>query len=423
MTLILNVVALGALCVPVWQLSKLNVSRLLAPPLPLLEVPRATRRPDPLPDIYYVILDRYASRDTLARRYGLDNQPFYDFLRSRGFYVAEASSANYPKTALSLASSLNMSYLDDLERTFGRDQRDWQPIYDYMAKNRLVEFLHQQGYTYVHLGSWWWPTRVGRRAERNIEPWCFPASFYLLLNRTMLAPFVETGLISALDFNYRHWRQTHIGFDELHKLLRQPGPKFVFAHFLGPHEPFVLRPDGTLLAGREAKRLTWKESYWFQLLGLNRLIERWVDQALAESAVPPVIVLQSDEGPYPADYRTPGRRQDWRQASLQDLREKSGILYAVYLPDRTYQHFNPQITPVNTFRVILDQYFGTHLGRLPDRVFIFESEMRPLAFIEITRQIWDQPPLAQRHTGLGTGGTGFRFAEGPFLINTLPTEP
>ncbi len=391
-TIILNVVALGALSVPIWQLSKLNVSRLLSPPLPPLEIPQATRKPEPLPDIYYVIFDRYASRDTLARVHGLDNQPFYDFLLSRGFYVADASQANYPNTGISLASSLNMAYLDDLERTFGRDRQDWQPIFDRIVENRLVKFLRQQGYTYIHLGSWWWPTRVGRDAARNIEPWRFPASFYDLLQQTMLDPFVETVLFPELGFNYLHWRQIDRGFHELHKLVGQPGPKFVFAHFLAPHWPFVLRADGTPLDSAEAMHHSWEENYRNQVLGLNRLIEQLVDRILTESKIPPVIVLQSDEGPYPAAYLLTGSKRDWRQATVPELRQKSGILHAVYLPDRAYQRFYQQITPVNTFRVLFDQYFGTNLGLLPDRVFMFENEIRPLSFIEITQQVWDHPP-------------------------------
>ncbi|MCL6566028.1 MAG: hypothetical protein K6U09_06360 [Acidobacteriia bacterium] len=400
-TIVLNVVALGALSIPVWQLTKQNVSRLLAPPLPPLEIPQATRRPEPLPDVYYVIFDRYASRDTLARVYGLDNQPFYDFLLSRGFFVADASRANYPNTGISLASSLNMAYLDDLERTFGRDRQDWQPFFDRIGENRLATFLRQQGYTYIHLGSWWWPTRVGREAARNIAPWRLPASFYDLLQQTMLAPFAETFLFPVLGFNYLHWQQIDIGFQELHKLASQPGPKFVFAHFLVPHWPYVLRADGTPVDPAETMHHSREENYRTQVLGLNRLIERWVNHVLVESATPPVIVLQSDEGPYPAAYRWTGSKRDWRHATIPELREKSGILYAVYLPDQAYQSFYQQITPVNTFRIILDQYFGTSLGLLPDRVFMFETEIRPLAFIEITQRVWDSPPTHNSIPALG----------------------
>ncbi|MDH7569954.1 MAG: hypothetical protein QHJ73_10250, partial [Armatimonadota bacterium] len=46
------------------------------------------------PDIYYLVLDRYASDATLREFFGFDNRPFLNALRARGFYVAEASNAN-----------------------------------------------------------------------------------------------------------------------------------------------------------------------------------------------------------------------------------------------------------------------------------------------------------------------------------------
>ena len=60
------------------------------------------------PDVYYVILDRYANSWTLANLYGYDNTPFLEALRERGFYVADEAWANYFKTAFSVSSSLDM---------------------------------------------------------------------------------------------------------------------------------------------------------------------------------------------------------------------------------------------------------------------------------------------------------------------------
>ncbi len=62
------------------------------------------------PDIYYIILDGYGRSDVLQRYYDFDNAEFLEGLRHRGFYVADKSSTNYPYTAHSLSSSLNMRY-------------------------------------------------------------------------------------------------------------------------------------------------------------------------------------------------------------------------------------------------------------------------------------------------------------------------
>ena len=53
------------------------------------------------PDIYYIILDRYANADTLSEIYDFDNEPFLHELEARGFSIAHHAWANYFKTALS----------------------------------------------------------------------------------------------------------------------------------------------------------------------------------------------------------------------------------------------------------------------------------------------------------------------------------
>ena len=66
---------------------------------------------DELPDIYYIIFDRYPRADSLKDFYDFDNSEFISYLETKGFYVASESNANYLKTAHSLASSLNVDYL------------------------------------------------------------------------------------------------------------------------------------------------------------------------------------------------------------------------------------------------------------------------------------------------------------------------
>ena len=82
-----------------------------------------------MPDIYYIVLDMYASSDVLKDVFGYDNSSFTDFLEERGFYVAYNSRANYPVTYLSLASSLNMGYVNRLTHNLGEESRDRSILY------------------------------------------------------------------------------------------------------------------------------------------------------------------------------------------------------------------------------------------------------------------------------------------------------
>ena len=97
-------------------------------------------KPETLHDIYYIILDRYASVSTLKEVYDFDNSEFLNYLSSIGFYVANESRANYTKTRSSLASSLNMEYINYLSDQYGEEYQDLGPIYEIMEDNIGMAF-------------------------------------------------------------------------------------------------------------------------------------------------------------------------------------------------------------------------------------------------------------------------------------------
>ena len=68
----------------------------------------------PYPDIYYIILDAYARSDMLKSIYSTDNSGFLRDLEGMGFSVPSRAKSNYSQTYLSMASSLNLNYLDSL---------------------------------------------------------------------------------------------------------------------------------------------------------------------------------------------------------------------------------------------------------------------------------------------------------------------
>ena len=51
------------------------------------------------PDVWHIILDRYANSATLSSVYGYDNRPFIHALRARGFAVRESAFSNYQRTS------------------------------------------------------------------------------------------------------------------------------------------------------------------------------------------------------------------------------------------------------------------------------------------------------------------------------------
>ena len=106
-----------------------------------------------LPNIFYVILDGYARNDVLKEIYDYDNSEFWDYLNNKGFYIATRARSNYNQTALSLASSLNMDYLNDLLIDIDNNSSDRYLLYSLIRHNDVIRFLQQYGYKFVTFSS------------------------------------------------------------------------------------------------------------------------------------------------------------------------------------------------------------------------------------------------------------------------------
>ena len=103
----------------------------------------------PLPDIYYIVLDTYSRDDYLLEVFGHDNQSFLNELEDFGFYVARCSRSNYSQTHTSLASSLNMNYVDSLPGEF-TPEMEWSPeIFALLKNGEVRKQLEAIGYSVV----------------------------------------------------------------------------------------------------------------------------------------------------------------------------------------------------------------------------------------------------------------------------------
>ena len=110
--------------------------------------------------------------------------------------------------------------------------------------------------------------------------------------------------------------------------------------------------------------------------------------ALRAADPPPVIIIQADEGPFPA--REPG---SWRDASEDEIEIKTSILNAYYFPDGDYRMLHQDVTPVNSFRIIFNKYFGMSFASLPDKTYGSPNTGDVYEFFDVTemaRRPWRQ---------------------------------
>jgi len=389
LTTILNIVAISLVIIPIptisarslkgsaWQNISTEITKIS---------PRQLKSTDTLPDIYYIILDRYADSITLKEVYNYDNSEFINYLKGRGFYVASQSKANYLKTAHSLASSLNMEYINHLSDRMGVESSDWTPFFLMIRDNKVSLLLKSAGYKFIHFGSSWDPTRTNRNADMNFYLSSLPRAFYKLYEMTMLFPVGVK--LSLFDFRLLKWKRILYQFDKLDEIPNMKDPTFVFAHFLIPHDPYVFDQNGDFqpIEWDFSKRRV-REEYVNQLIFANKKLKALIERLLSGSEVPPIIILQSDEGPWPRRYRHNPCNFDWRRATKEELRQKLGILNAYYLPNADKSHLYKSITPVNTFRLIFNLYFKTNLELLPDESYAFVDQNHPYKFFNVTDRV------------------------------------
>jgi Sulfatase len=397
-TALANIVTLGALLPPAIRLANVELTgrgagnaRVFVPAL-AADVP-----PTAKPDIYYVVFDRYGDERTL-REHGVDNTPQFEYLANKGFFVARDSRSNYINTFLSLASSLNFTYLDEVPARVGGAAEDWRPIHELILSHRAGAFLRGQGYEYFHLGTWHPSTRWNPQATRNINYYtAVPRAAVQLLDNPLFEPVQRAFDSPLIDHRRQHWERIVWQVDDAVRLAAAAGPKFVFLHLLVPHQPYVFDRDGRFVPRDEENRRTRRENYANQVRAANALMRRLIDGVLERSPSPPVIVVQGDEGPYPDG--TEGRNYEWSRATPDILRTRSGILNAYYLPGEHSTSLYASISPVNSFRVVFNAYLGTRLPLLPDRTIRHGSHRRPFTFTDITHIVNARPPGAVTTTG------------------------
>ena len=288
-----------------------------------------------------------------------------------------------------------MEYLDgEVFREEDTDPPTMAPIHRRLQAHLPVPATFKAlGYEYIHIGSWWNPTSRNVDADVSMTYESHSEFSAALLNTTalsLLQPPEQTDeepeTLDRPDLARRH---TLFELDRIEEAVRRPGPTFVFAHLLVPHPPYVFREDGSMTTAEERGSVPAADLYMNQLRWTNERILDLVDRALdVPAAEEPVIILQADEGPYPQRFYRRPEGFDWLEdATPEEILQKYGILNAMHLPgiDPEAAGVHDRMSPVNTFRIVFNEYFGADLPPLPDRVYLTPNYARMYDFTEYDR--------------------------------------
>lgn len=333
-----------------------------------------------LPDIYYIILDGYGRTETFENVYGFTNKPFLKELEQRGFYIARESQSNYDYTLHSLPSILNMGYIQDVMEGYDPSLIYYWPWYTKNAQSSKVSrFLKEKGYYHLHMGSSAFrPTHINQYADEN-----FTLPQITDFERMVIKMSVIGKMESVLTTSGMRRNTLEI----LKKLKEVPERKestYTFVHLVPPHPPYIFKADGShyspieLVINDGFKR---KELYAAQTEFINNALLPVIDEIKAKSKVPPIIIIQGDHGPRP-----PWRGQ-LKHAKLGDadygefLDETMRIFNAYHVPESVKKDLYSKITPVNSFRILLNHLFGENFPLLAEKNYV---PVEGTGFVEVT---------------------------------------
>jgi len=338
-------------------------------------------------DVYYIILDAYSREDVLAEEHQIDISPFIEQLTDLGFIVDPCAQTNYNWTATSLTSSLNMNYLDALGIPINANEAqinywDFTSRISYSAVRHKFEAMGYQTAAFKTVYPWLEvadPTyyfdveqtssSYDRQESINFQYFFLrTTAMRLLLEAQEKSPerfeslppqilrFVNPKASLLSSRHFKQYEQNLYAFESLSKLPEYPGPKFVYAHLFSTHQPYVFNVDGSM----RWPPLENMQAYNDQILYTNQRMIEILKTIIEKSEIPPVIVVQGDHG------------------YLYDT-NRVKILNAFYLPDGGAEKLYPGMTPVNTFRLIFNHYFGENYPLLEDITYYSPRE-KPYQF-------------------------------------------
>jgi hypothetical protein len=189
-----------------------------------------------------------------------------------------------------------------------------------------------------------------------------------------------------------HRHRISYSLQALDDAAKEKDPVFLISHIYAPHPPFVFdelgnhihpdRPynkfDADGYRSRGGTQKEYIDGYSGQLNYLFKEMILVIDHILTESDSQPILIIQGDHGP--------GSMVSQYSIEDSNLDERFSIMNAYYFPDQDYSALYPEITPVNSFRIIFNQFFNMQLELLPDRNY-FSTVSQPYQFTDVTEML------------------------------------
>jgi hypothetical protein len=323
----------------------------------------------PRPDIYFIVLDEYPSSVSLSEDLQFDNHSLDSLLKSNGFFISGRSNSNYNVTPFSLSSTFNLNYLKPgMDKELISSKLFMQAVQTF-SNNEVVDYLQSQQYEIKNYGCFDLqarPTAVPSYFQDRYQSQIDNQTLYSRFMRDVSWQFRMKNIFTGkfrLPKSYFKSKQLHLHRNAYNweQLLSEfstdtaAGNKFVYVHLMLPHEAFYLNADGSFTSDSAVvtNSQNFRDAFINQVIYTNKLIAQLVEKInKSDNSKEKVIIIEGDHG--------------YRFFETKDRLKEFRNLNAYYFSDRDYRLLYDSISPVNTFRVVLNKYFCNDLPLLKD---------------------------------------------------------
>ena len=332
------------------------------------------------PNIYSITLDGYSRSDQLLE-IGFDNTDFEKFLEENNFFIAKEASANYTSTFTSMHTFWMMNYIDVKQNYLDININNTRNAL--LGKNNILSILKKIGYQHIRMG----PNQAQLQDCNGNEDFCL----YKINETDGNAAgtgrdiYVQILLMTPLDkvisifypnfLNRNVYVKTTIGdayraWNEVELEVRSP--YFFEINVWQPHGPYIYNSECaeklniTSYAESAVNKPKIIKEYIEETICANKQIKKLVNK-INQVDKKAIILIQSDHGhAFFTDWSL--QTNNWTKKAYDS---RTSILWAARYPNkRCSSYLYRNITPVNTFRVLLACLAKKEPLLLEDKVYI-----------------------------------------------------
>ena len=330
------------------------------------------------PDIFFIVFDGFTSSKTLKEEFDIDNKEVDSLFHSNNYFISAASESNYNSTPFSLSSTLGLSYLKHGIDSSLISSVEFIKGIETLKRVQLIDFLRGNDYKVLNFGCFnlrGTPSQIVPYFDYLYKDIIDNQTLYSRIKRDVGWSFQLRNIFTGefrVPNDYKKNKALHLYRNQsnfnylLSELNRESDTsRFVYAHLMLPHEPFFLDslgkeiPDTTILK----EQLKMKDGYKNQVIYANSLLKQIIPLAEKRSKRDKIIIIEGDHG--------------FRDYPENTAREKIfSNLNVYYFSDHDYSMLYNGISPVNTFRVVLNKYFCQRLPMLKDSSIYLTEKRR-----------------------------------------------